>query len=258
MQKKKLTLWNYFTPYEWIWMLVMFSSGIVLSILFPEGEAQIYVRVFEIITLIGGCTCELLVSKQSKWCFVVSFFFYDLTQIVVYLADGYYVSAVFEILFWLPILVVSFFTWDKKQDQEDTTLTQVKKINIKKDLVIFSTVLVTSIATGFLFVGIGGIFEGVSEFWYLDALANTFSVCNGIFLWLRYREQWVAWYGVTIFESTMWIISQNWIMLALQVGYLTNSTYGLIKWSNYIKKHPASENDEDVTNFILKTIKKKL
>lgn len=260
MQKKNFikSLWNYFSTYEKIWLLVMFTSGITISILFPDPETKIFVKIFEIITLIGGCTCELLVSKQSKWCFIVSFFFYDLTQVVVYFADGYYVSAIFEILFWMPILIVSFFTWDKKQDKENLTLTQVKKIDLKKDLLIFGTVLTISITTGILFTFIGGFFEGISEFWYIDAIANTFSVCNGIFLWLRYREQWVAWIGVTICESIMWILSQNWIMLALQFGYLTNTTYGFIVWSKYIKNHPASESDEDTTKFILKTIRKKL
>ncbi|MGN1201458.1 MAG: nicotinamide riboside transporter PnuC [Candidatus Caccovivens sp.] len=243
MQKKNIfkSLWNYFTTYEKIWLLVMLSAGVVISILFPESQG--WVRVFEIITLIGGCTCELLVSKQSKWCFVISFFFYDLTQIVVYVADGYYVSALFEVLFWMPILVVSFFSWDKKKDIENSSVTQVKQINWKKDLLIFIIVLCVSLATGLLFTFLGGFFEGMSEFWYIDALANTFSVCNGLFLWLRYREQWIAWLGVIICETIMWIISQNFIMLVLQVGYLTNTLYGLITWARYIKKHSVSENE---------------
>lgn len=242
-QKKQnfiVRLWNYFTTYEKIWMFVLFSAGITLSILFPEERG--WLRIFEIITLIGGCTCELLVSKQSKWCFIVSFFFYDLTMTVVYIANGYYVSALFEIIFWMPILLVSFFSWEKRQDEENGTLTKVKEINIKKDLAIFISVLAASFVAAAIFTSVGFFAEGMSEYWYLDAIANTFSVCNGLFLWLRYKEQWIAWYGVCILEAIMWILSGSWVMLILTVGYITNTTYGLIKWHKYIKKHETDEN----------------
>jgi nicotinamide mononucleotide transporter len=30
----------------------------------------------------------------------------------------------------------------------------------------------------------------------------------------------------------------QWVLLPLKVGYLTNTTYGYIKWSKYIKAQP--------------------
>lgn len=238
-QNKLVQIWHYFSTYEKCWLFILSAVGITLGILFPEENG--WLRVFEIITLIGGCTCELLVSKQSKWCFVVSFFFYDLTETVIYVADGLYISALFEVIFWMPILVVSFFSWNKKQDDENAELTKVKQINWKRDLVMFLIVLGVSFGTGALFTYIGFLAEGMSDVWYLDALANTFSVLNGLFLWLRYKEQWLPWYGVTIVEAILWIIHGNWVMLVLSVGYLTNTTYGLIKWNKYIRKHGNDE-----------------
>lgn len=229
-------LWKYFSLYEKIWLFSILTLGITFSIIFPEEQG--WVRIFEIITLIGGCSCELLLSKQSKWCFVVSFFFYDLTQTVIYFADGYYVSALYEIIVLCPLLWVSFFLWKKHQDPKDGTLTAVKGINLKRDFAIFAGVLAISITTGIVFTYVGGIFEGISDFWYIDALANTFSICNALFMVFRYKEQWLPWFGVIACETVMWIISQNWVMLALQVGYLTNSIYGLIQWSKYVKNHP--------------------
>ena len=236
-----IKLWNYFSTYEKIWLFTLSIAGIVLAILFPSESG--WLRIFEIITLIGGCSCELLVSKQSKWCFIVSFFFYDLTETVIYFADGYYISALFEILFWMPILLISFFSWSKHQDKENDELTEVKKINWKRDTFIFLAVLSISFLTGILFTYIGAISEGLSDYWYLDAFANTFSVCNGLFLWLRYKEQWLPWYGVCICEAIMWILAGNWVMLILSVGYITNTTYGLIKWSKYANLHD-SKNDK--------------
>ena len=234
-------LWNYYSTYEKIWLFLICSVGITLGILFPEEEVW-WVQLFAMITLVGGCSCELLLSKQSKWAFIVSFFFYDITQIVTYVANGYYISAVFEVIFWCPMLFISFFSWDKKKDKDDLNLTQVKSINYKKEIIMFIVVLCISVATGFLFTFASSWFPNfglseLSDYWYIDALANTFSVCNGLFLWLRYREQWIAWLGVTACESVMWIISKNWVMLILQVGYLTNTIYGMVQWNKYIKKH---------------------
>ena len=105
-----------------------------------------------------------MVSKQSKWCFIVSFFFYDLTETIIYFADGYYISTLFEILFWMPILLVSFFSWNKHQDKEDATITEVKKINLKRDTLIFLSVLSISFITGIIFTYIGLISEGLSDY----------------------------------------------------------------------------------------------
>ena len=57
----------------------------------------------------------------------------------------------------------------------------------------------------------------------------------------RYREQWIAWYICTILETIINIICQQWLLLVLKAGYLTNTTYGYIKWTKYIKAKKAQE-----------------
>ena len=234
-----LRLWKYYSTYEKIWLISICSIGILFGILFPDDPmSPTWLRVIEIIAIVGGCSCELLLSKQSKWAFIVSFFLYDTTQTIVYFANGFYVSALFEIIFWIPMLFISFAFWDKQRDKKDQNLTKVKQFNYKKELTIFIICLAVSLGVGAAFTGIGFISEGLSDWWYLDAIANTFSVCNGLFLLFRYKEQWIPWIGVAIVEAIMWILSGQFIMLILSLGYLMNSTYGFIKWTIYIKKHP--------------------
>ena len=60
---------------------------------------------------------------------------------------------------------------------------------------------------------------------------------NGVFILLRYREQWIAWYIDAILEMLINILSGQWALLPLKIGYLTNTTYGYIKWTKYIKAH---------------------
>ena len=51
------------------------------------------------------------------------------------------------------------------------------------------------------------------------------------------REQWIAWYISSILEMVINILSGQWALLPLKLGYLTNTTYGYIQWSRYIKTH---------------------
>ena len=66
-------------------------------------------------------------------------------------------------------------------------------------------------------------------------------IANGVFILLRYREQWIAWYISTFLETAINILSGQYVLLVLKAGYLTNTTYGYIKWSKYIKEHKEAE-----------------
>ena len=71
---------------------------------------------------------------------------------------------------------------------------------------------------------------------YLDACVSAVGIANGVFILLRYREQWIAWYISSILEAIINILSGQYVLLVLKVGYLTNTTYGYIKWTKYIKE----------------------
>ena len=72
---------------------------------------------------------------------------------------------------------------------------------------------------------------------YIDACASAVGIANGLFIFFRLREQWIAWYICAILEGIINIITGQYVLLILKIGYLTNSTYGYIKWSKYIKEH---------------------
>ena len=79
-------------------------------------------------------------------------------------------------------------------------------------------------------------------------LARFGGICGGLYgnrlrdglctrILLRFREQWIAWYICTLLETAINILSGQYILLILKAGYLTNTTYGYIKWTKYIKSH---------------------
>ena len=72
---------------------------------------------------------------------------------------------------------------------------------------------------------------------YIDACASAVGIANGLFIFFRLREQWIAWYICALLEAIINILSGQYVLLILKLGYFTNTTYGYIKWSNYIKTH---------------------
>ena len=76
---------------------------------------------------------------------------------------------------------------------------------------------------------------------YIDACASAVGIANGLFIFFRLREQWIAWYICAFLEAVINVISGQFVLLVLKLGYFTNTTYGYIKWSRYIKTHTAEK-----------------
>ena len=75
------------------------------------------------------------------------------------------------------------------------------------------------------------------EFRDVHACASAVGVANGLFIFFRLREQWIAWYICAFLEAVINILSGQYVLLVLKLGYFTNTTYGYIQWSKYIKSH---------------------
>ena len=74
---------------------------------------------------------------------------------------------------------------------------------------------------------------------YMDACVTAVAIANGLFILFRFREQWIAWYIDAALEAAINILSGQFVLLVLKVGYFTNTTYGYIKWTKYIKSREA-------------------
>lgn len=254
--KKKnwlVRLWNYFSTYEKIWFLSILVLTIVFTIVFPEDSEELainpkLVMMLYIIDIISNVACELLISKQSKWNFMVSLIV-EFAEIALCIVCAYrWATCAVTIFFWIPIDIASFFFWQKHKDRKEESLTKVKKLNWWQDLILIASIAVWTVVVGYLLslIDYGGILsysEVIQEAGgYLDACASAIGIANGVFILLRYREQWIAWYLVTFIEIALNIMAGQWVLLVLKLGYLTNTTYGYIKWTQYIKSHaPISD-----------------
>ncbi len=207
-----------------------------------------WITFLYLLDVILNIACELLISKQSKWNFIVSLGV-EIVEIITCIVCIYrFATMAVTLLFWIPCDIISFVMWHRHPDKQKEELTVVKKLTWWQDLVLIAAIAVWTVGVGYLLTLIevdGGIFATNLEFerivCYLDAAASAVGIANGLLILFRYREQWIAWYIVAILETVIDIMAGQWILLVLKVGYLTNTTYGYIKWTQYIRRNKSGD-----------------
>jgi len=258
---KKLA--SYFTTYEKIWFVSVTTLAVICTIIFPEEEVngingKIVMALYLADTVLN-VLCELLISKQSKWNFIVSLGVEAAEIAVCIVMAARWTTCAVTIFFWIPIDIISFFTWKKHADREEKELTEVRKLSGKQEVIVLIAIAVWTIVAGLItcyftenilisdFFGNNRDLEVITC--YLDACVAALGIANGIFIWLRFREQWIAWYAYAILELVLNIIAiaaghpGQSVLLVLKLGYLSNTTYGYIKWSKYIESHKQLTNN---------------
>ena len=188
--------------------------------------------------------CELLLSKQSKWNFIVSLFV-EICEIAICVVLAYrFATMAVTLFFWIPIDIISFINWHRHRDKEEEELTEVRKLSGIQEVICIIGIIVWTVGVGYLltYLDFGTeLFHGDKTLemivCYLDACVSCLGVLNGLFIMLRYREQWIAWIISAVLEGVINVLSGQIVLLVLKLGYLTNSIYGYIKWTKYIKEH---------------------
>ncbi|MGN1419412.1 MAG: nicotinamide riboside transporter PnuC [Acutalibacteraceae bacterium] len=251
-----MTVWDkFFTTYEKVWFLSILVLASVFSILFPEescnGINGLWIMVLYLLDTFLNILCELLISKQSRWNFIVSVFV-EITEIAICLVLAYrFATMASTLFFWLPIDIASFINWTKHPDRKEEELTKVRKLSGLAEVLIILGIVVWTVGIGYLLtrIDLGTDLFGGNEtleviVCYLDACVSAVGICNGVFILLRIREQWIAWFIDAILEGVINILSGQYVLLVLKLGYLTNTTYGYIKWTKYIKEHKEAAEDK--------------
>lgn len=244
---------KFFSTYEKIWFISIMVLATIMAIIFPEESANgvngIIIMLLYLLDTFLNILCELLISKQSRYNFLVSVLV-EITEIIICLVLMYrFATMAVTLLFWLPIDIISFINWSKHKDEKESELTAVRRLKGYQELLIILAIIIWTIVVGYFLSGLdiqtdflGGNKE--LELWiiYIDACASALGIANGLFILFRLREQWIAWYLCAFLEAIINILSGQYVLLVLKLGYFTNTTYGYIKWSKYINSHNIKDN----------------
>ena len=247
LRDKLTNLWNYFTTYEKIWFISIVVLSFIFAFLFPEEDTNgvngKIIMILYLCDIVFNISCELLISKQSKWNFIVSLLV-EITEIATCVVLAYrFATMAVTLFFWIPIDIISFINWHKHPDEVQKELTEVKQLSTKMRILVLLLVTVWTIAVGYFLTSLDfgtDFFHGnrsIEVFvCYLDACLSALGIANGLFILLRIKEQWIVWFIYAIIESIVNVVTGQVVLLVLKAGYLSNSIYGFIKWSKYIKQ----------------------
>ena len=242
-----LLLSNYFSKYEKYWLLITMILAAIISFLFPEEDANGVNGVLIMLLYLGdiylNILCELLISKQSRYNFIVSILI-EILEIITCIVLMYrFATMAVTLFFWLPVDVVSFIIWSKHKDDKQEELTVVRKLSNYQLIFAIVGIILWTIVVGYFISGLNIQTDFIENrnlkilLIYLDACVSAVGIANGIFILFRLREQWYAWYIYTFLDTIINILSGQYILLVLKLGFIINTTYGYIKWTKYIKTH---------------------
>lgn len=238
---------GFFSLYEKCWFLSIMSLATIFAVIFPEESANgvngIWIMLLYLLDTFLNILCELLISKQSRYNFLVSVLV-EITEIVICIVLMYrFATMVVTLFFWLPIDILSFINWTKHKDEVEDELTMVRRLKGYQEVLIILGIILWTIGVGYLISGLDINSDFIRNknietlIIYLDACASAVGIANGLFIFFRLREQWIAWYICALLEAIINVLSGQYVLLILKLGYFTNTTYGYIKWSRYIRSH---------------------
>ena len=244
---------RFFTNYEQIWFISILVLAAVFSLLFPEEEANgvngLVIMALYLLDTFLNILCELLISKQSKWNFIVSVFV-EITEIVICLVLMYrFATMATTLFFWLPCDIISFINWHRHPDKQQEELTVVRTLKGWQEVLIVAGIVVWTLVVGYFLSNLDFLSDFIQNrslavaIAYMDACASAVGVVNGLFILFRLREQWIAWYICAALEAAINVLSGQFVLLILKLGYFTNTTYGYIKWTKYIRGAEKKETE---------------
>lgn len=262
--KKIKEFFGYFSVYEYCWFFTITVLAFVFVFLFPEedvgGVNGKVIMALYLVDVFSNILCELLISKQSKWNFIVSLVV-EATEIAICIVCAYrFATMATTIFFWIPIDIISFIMWNKHKEKNDERKTEVRRLKGWQEVLVIAGIVVWTAVVGYILTLID-VEDGILSdnplmekiVCYIDACCSAVGVANGLFILFRLREQWIAWYISAILETAMNIMAGQWVLLVLKAGYLTNTTYGYIMWTKSIKSY-----EDTVDAKIMKILKTEL
>lgn len=236
-----------FSRYEKIWFISVMILATLFANLFPEEDVNgvngVVVMLLYLLDTLFNVLCELLIAKQSRINFLVSVLV-EITEILICVVLMYrFATMASTLFFWLPIDIISFINWSNHKDEEKEELTVVRRLKGYQELLVLIGIVIWTVLVGYFISGLNiktdflnnEVLETVII--YLDACTSAVAICNGLFIFFRLSEQWIAWYLSALLETIINILSGQYVLLILKLAYFTNTTYGYIKWNRYIKAH---------------------
>ena len=142
-----------FTTYEKTWFMSSMVLATIFSVLFPEESANgvngIIIMLLYLLDTFLNILCELLISKQSRYNFLVSVFV-EIVEIVMSIVLMYrFATMATTLFFWLPIDIISYINWSRHKDEDEGELTVVRRLKGWQEVLVIIGIILWTFVIGF-------------------------------------------------------------------------------------------------------------
>ncbi len=224
------------TWYEWLMCAVMvLIAAWVMVRSFLSGTTDgnpAWLTVINFISAVCGVICIFFCAKANISSFIFAIV-NTLTYAVYLLYWHIWGTASLELLFYLPMNIISWYLWAKHRDTQLTQKTKAKKLYMWQNVVCTVLVLTTGYLYHNILVSLGGAVA-----WF-DAFTLSIGIVATILAMLRYREQYVWWIIADIISVGMFLAHFDVVYLTKRSIYLIMAVIGLINWTRLHKQRNA-------------------
>jgi len=225
---------------EKVWLAV--SLGIILvgiclrNMYVGVDVSRWYFTLASDFAALFGVTYVFCIAKQERIAYLFGILNVILYAFVMF-QKNIYISAAYNILYSLPVLIYGVIYWGKVEDSENSGVKYLTKF---QKILTFCLCIFLMVAFALL-----SKFVLNGENVVLDAIVSV-SACVATFLMAKkYMEQWMLFiianfFGVLLFVQVSFQDLSNIELLLMWCIYLINSIYGMFNW----KKNYARERAE--------------
>ena len=218
--------------YEYVMGAIMILIALRAMILgFTAGSADgnpAWLTVINFISAVCGVICIFFTAKAN-----ISNFIFAMVNTIVYAIYLVYWhiwgTAALEILFYIPMNIISWVFWAKHRDAELTQKTMAKRLTLNQNLLCTIIVVVSGVICHEILVRVGG------EVAWFDAFTLSIGIIATILELFRYREQYVWWIIIDIVTVGMYIVHFDSVYLTKRSIYLIMAVIGLVNWAKLNK-----------------------
>ena len=219
----KNEFWNGYSWFERLFMLAMILLQVVMYYIAPDTPIGM-------VCGISGVICVVLTAKGK-----ISSYLFNFIQMITYMIicwDARLFLEFGEQIFYFVACIFGVFLWKKNMRKNDDGTEQVIAKKFKPWHGV-ATIVIT-VATTVLLGTFGNTILG-STLPYLDAFTVSLAVIAQLLMVWRYREQWAMWIAINISSLVMFVMLQQWSMVAMYIAWTINAFYGWYNWTKLEK-----------------------
>ena len=208
-----------------IWMVLSIVLIIVLSLVTESSAIQIVAAVCGVIYVFSTA----LEIRAGQLVGVINAALYGL----IMFNTGVYGTAIYNLVYCIPMQIYTFFTWGKNKEGKDRTSISRYTSNQRRIIILF-----TSLAICIYYI----IATKLNvQFAIVDGISIILGIV-GLYLTSKKKiEQWSCFLVSNVAMFALWTVKcvesiSNLPMLLMWVIYLVNNSYGLYTWNKKLNK----------------------